>query len=243
MIEMRILSETKQPSKVIDHRAVLNSIPFFACLREDDLARIGQIIKVRVFRKNEPILLDDETRSFMYVVLSGKVKVVQVSREGKEQILAIHKKRDFFGEMSLLDGKTLPASVVAMEDATVGLIGKADFDRLIMSNDNVLRQMIALLCQRLRDSWLMLRLLSIADAEGRVRAVLTHVSTIYGVKDLRGIVIPMKLTHKEIADFSALARETVSRLLSRLSRSGEIEILDNRNIVLKPSFVQKSPYL
>ena len=240
---MGTLRDTRHGTGSNDLRAILDGIPFFSCLRDDDLTSLGQIIRVRRFKKNDPILLDDDTRSFMYVVITGKVKVLQVSTDGKEQILAIHKKRDFFGEMALLDGKTLPATVVAMEDATVGLIGKTDFDRFIMKNDNVLRQMIMLLCQRLRDSWLMLRVLSFNDAESRVRAVLTHVSSIYGVRDLRGIVIPMKLTHKEIADFSALARETVSRLLSRLSRSGEIEILDNRNIVLKPTFVQKTPHL
>jgi len=105
-----------------------------------------------------------------------------------------------------------------------------------MHNETVLKQIISLLCERLRESWMVLRLLSMSDAETRVRAVLTHISSIYGIKDLRGVIIPLKLTHKEIAEFAALTRETVSRLLSRLSEAGEIEILDNKNIVLRPSF-------
>jgi len=50
------------------------------------------------------------------------------------------------------------------------------------------------------------------------------------------VIIPLKLTHKEIAEFAALTRETVSRLLSRMSEAGEIEILDNKNILLRSSF-------
>ena len=88
----------------------------------------------------------------------------------------------------------------------------------------------------------MLRVLGFADAEDRVRAVLTHVSSIYGVKDLRGIIIPMKLTHKEIGNYAALARETVSRSLSRFCQSGEIEILENKYIILKPSFIKRSSH-
>jgi CRP/FNR family transcriptional regulator len=49
-------------------------------------------------------------------------------------------------------------------------------------------------------------------------------------------MIPFKLTHKEIADFSALTRETVSRLMARLHQSGDIEIIGRSTIILKPSF-------
>lgn len=230
-------------SRSHDYREILKGIPFFASFNDEELGMVGQIIRRKEYRKNAVILQDEETRYYMYIILTGKVKVLQASADGKEQILAIHKKRDFFGEMSLLDGKTLPATVVAMEDTTVGLIAREDFDRFFLNNPNVLKQLIVLLCQRLRESWLMLRVLSFADAENRVRAVLTHVSSTTGVNDMRGVLIPMKLTHREIADYAALARETVSRLLSRFSQSGEIEILENKNILLKPSFVKKTGQL
>lgn len=187
--------------------------------------------------------MEDDSKNFMYVIYAGKIKVVRTSSEGKEQILVIRKKGDFFGEMTLLDGKTQPASIVAMEDTTVGLISRTDFEWYFMKNENMLKQIISVLCERLRESWMMLRILSLSDAEDRIRAVLAHISLIYGIKDLRGIIIPIKLTHKELADYVSLTRETVSRLLSRLCRSGEIEILDNRNIVLKTAFINHSDEL
>ena len=187
--------------------------------------------------------MEDDSKNFMYVIYTGKIKVVRTSSEGKEQILVIRKKGDFFGEMTLLDGKTQPASIVAIEDTTVGLISRTDFEWYFMKNENMLKQIISVLCERLRESWMMLRILSLSDAEDRIRAVLAHISLIYGIKDLRGIIIPIKLTHKELADYVSLTRETVSRLLSRLCRSGEIEILDNRNIVLKTAFINHSDEL
>jgi len=123
-----------------------------------------------------------------------------------------------------------------MEDASVGLISKSDFDQYFMKDARVLKEIISMLCERLRDSWVVLRLLGQPDAETRIRAVLAHISSIYGIKDVRGTMIPFKITHQEIADFSALTRETVSRLLARLSQSGEIEINGTRTIILKPSF-------
>jgi len=161
---------------------------------------------------------------------------VRVNPDGKEQILVIRKRGDFFGEMTLLDGKSQPATIVAMDDATVGLISKNDFDEYFMKDTNVLKEIIAMLCERLRESWVVLRLLCLPDAETRVRAVLAHLSSIYGINDARGVMIPFKLTHKEIADFAALTRETVSRLMARLNQSGEIEIIGTRTIILTPAF-------
>lgn len=214
----------------------LENIPIFSCLLPDEKFRFINIVTEKHFKKNSIILMEDESKNFMYVIFSGKIKVVQTNPDGKEQILVIRKKGDFFGEMTLLDGKSQPASIVAMEDTTVGLISKNDFEQYFMKDSQVLKQIIALLCERLRESWVMLRVLGLSDAETRVRAVLRHISSIYGIKDVRGIIIPLKLTHKEIADYAALTRETVSRLLSRLCQAGEIEIVSNKNIILKHSF-------
>lgn len=218
------------------HDATLEKIPLFTCLRDDERSRLEKVITRKSYKKNSVILMEDDAKNYMYVIFSGQIKVVRMNPDGKEQILVIRKRGDFFGEMTLLDGKAQPATIVAKENATVGLLSKSDFDNFFMHNETVLKQIISLLCERLRESWMVLRLLSVSDAETRVRAVLTHISSIYGIKDLRGVIIPLKLTHKEIAEFAALTRETVSRLLSRMSEAGEIEILDNKNILLRTSF-------
>jgi CRP/FNR family transcriptional regulator, cyclic AMP receptor protein len=224
-----------------EYLKILRFIPLFAPFSDEELSTVQEIITQKQFRKNSIILSEEETNEYMYIVFSGRIKVIQISDEGKEQILVIRKKGDYFGEMSILDGKTQPATVVAMEDSTIGLISRNNFESILLKNEKVLNQIIYMLCERLRESWFMLRVLSFDDAENRVRAVLNHVGSQYGVKDLRGFIIPLKLTHQEIADYASLARETVTRLLSRFSQAGEIEILENKNIVLKPSFVIKSP--
>ena len=57
---------------------------------------------------------------------------------------------------------------------------------------------------------------------------MTHVSSQYGIKDMRGDIIHLKMTHQEIADYASLARETVSSLLSRFCQAWEIEIVANK---------------
>jgi len=221
---------------------VIRSIPFLACLSEEELTELERIILKKHFKKNDVILLEEDTSNFMYIIFSGKVKVVNISADGKEQILAIHKKGDFFGEMALLDGKTRSATVIAMEEVHAGLIQRIDFERLF-KNPKVLRELISILCSRLRTALFMLKVLSFADAEQRVRSILAHLSTQYGVNDQQGTLINVRLTHKNIGDYTSLSRETVTRLLDRFVRSGEIEIIDNKYILLKSPFFKKIPSL
>jgi CRP/FNR family transcriptional regulator len=92
---------------------------------------------------------------------------------------------------------------------------------------------------RLRDAWLMIKVLSFEDAEQRIRVVLKNIGDQFGVKDPRGIIINLKLTHKDIAEHANTARETVTRSISRFVQSGEIEILEGKYILLKPAFLKK----
>lgn len=224
-----------------DIERVLVRLPFLSSLSTEELALLRTTFRKKTFTKNTMILGEEDTNRYMYVVVSGKVKVMRTGSDGKERIFAIHKRGDFFGEMAMLDGKTSPAAVVALEDTTVGLIAKDDFDRYLMSNSKVVERIIEMLCARLRESWLMLKVLSSSDAEQRVRTVLGHLADTHGVSDARGTIIAMKLTHKEIAGYANLARETVSRLLTSLRKGEEIEILDSHQIVLKPDFRRDDP--
>lgn len=216
------------------------NVPIFTSFSAREKPPLKKIVVEKRFSRNQTILYEEDTPKYMYIVYSGKVKVVQMSEDGKEHILAIHKAGDFFGEMALLDGKTSPATVTAMEDSEIGLITKDHFEKYLLKDQKMLGEIVAMLCLRLRDAWLMLKVLSFADAEKRVRAVLKHISTQYGLKDERGIIITLKLTHKDIADYASVSRETVTRFLDKFTKDGEIEYIQNKKyLLLKQQFLEK----
>ncbi len=222
---------------------IIRNISLFAGLSADEAAEVELLMIRKYFPRGQVVLFEEDTSKYMYIIFSGKVKVVQVSDEGKERILAIHKRNDFFGELSLFDGKTEPATVIAMEETEIGLLSKEDFDRFVLRNEKILYQIIAMLCSRLRESLQMLKIMSFADAEARVRAVLKNMIRLYGVKDQRGVLVTLKLTHREIANYASVSRETVSRLLKRLTNEGEIEVLDRKYLLIKTSFLKKQRIL
>jgi CRP/FNR family transcriptional regulator len=215
---------------------IIGKIPFLSCLSEGELADVRRSVIEKHFKKNQVILYEEDTPNYLYFVYSGKVKVVQLSAEGQERIVAIRKRGEFFGEMAMLDGMTAPATVVAMEETRVGFISANSFQSHLLQNRKVLMEIISMLCSRLREAWLMLKVLSFAGAEQRIRVVLKNIGDQFGVKDQRGIIVNVRLRHKDIAELAATARETVTRSLRRFVQSEEIEILENKNILLKPAF-------
>ena len=218
---------------------IVAKIPFLSCLSEDELADLRRYVIEKQFKKNQVILYEDDTLNYLYFIYSGKVKVIQLSAEGQERIVAIRKRGEFFGEMAILDGMTAPATVVAMEETSVGFISARDFQNHLLQNRKVLMEIISMLCSRLREAWLMLKVLSFAGAEQRIKVVLKNAGDQFGVKDQRGTIINLKLRHKDIAELATTARETVTRSLKRLIEAEEITILENKHILLKPAFFEK----
>jgi len=224
-------------------KGLIKGIPFFASLTHDEAEAAERLVVRKHFSRGQVVLFEEDTSKYMYIIVSGKVRVVQLSNEGKERILAIHKRGDYFGELALFDGKTAPATVIAIEESEIGLLSKYDFDVLVQKNEKILYNLLTSLCTSLRESWMMLKIMSFADAEERVRAVLKNMSKLYGVKDQRGVLISLKLTHKDIANYASVSRETVTRLMKKFSTETEIEILDKRYILIKPTFFKKNHLL
>ncbi|MDA8414516.1 MAG: Crp/Fnr family transcriptional regulator [Desulfobacteraceae bacterium] len=212
---------------------ILKTIPFFASLTEEELWEMASQMTTKKVKKNQVVLFEEDTQNYMYVIYSGKVRVVQINEEGREQILTIHKKKDYFGEMALLDGKTSPATIIAMEESEIGLLGRDDFYRFIETNSNMRKQIISTLCTELREAWMMVRIMSYDNAEQRILGVFDRLKDLYGVTDQRGVIISLKLTHSQIANYASVTRETVTRTLKKLECNGAIQMQENKCILLR----------
>jgi CRP-like cAMP-binding protein len=217
----------------------LRNIPLFSALTDKELLQISNRVVIKEFFRNEIILQEEETNEFMYIVLFGKVKVVQITEEGKEIILAIHQSNDFFGELSLIDGRTSAATVLATKDSLVAIISKKNFYSLIFGQKKVLENLLRILCSRLRESWKRVHILNFRNAPQRIRMLFIFLSNETGKETQGGVLLNDKLTHQEIADMTGLTRETVTRVLSKWQRNGEISVLKNKFVRLNPLFFEK----
>ena len=214
----------------------LEKIELLESLAEEELLLISAKFIIKQIKKNETILHEEDTNNFMYMIFSGKVKVVQTTSDGKEIILAIHQSGQTFGEISLIDGKTSPATVMAEEDSIIVLVPKKDFHEILANHSKVLHNLLNILCARLRDAWDKSRILTCKAPDDRIRCLFLMLSLQSGEKRSDGTLLNITLTHQDIADMTGLTRETVTRILSKWQNAGKITTMKNKFIRLNSNF-------
>ena len=106
---------------------LLQSVSIFWDLNEDELGHIADKMVAKHFENGNFIFLEDSEGEQCFFVLEGSVKVTRLSKDGREVILAMLNEGDFFGEMSLLDGESRSANVIALEETKVLTLDRNDF--------------------------------------------------------------------------------------------------------------------
>lgn len=211
----------------------LKKIPMFAEFPEDQLEKLACLLKERRYKKNDIIFFEEDTGRYMYFVKSGRVKVSRLLPNGKEMILAFHQTGEYFGEMALIDGGTSPASVTAVIPSEIFVLSGRDFEQLL-EHPPTNRSILSTLCDRLRDAWAQIEVLTFHNADARIRMAFHNLIEKRGVRTQDGVIIPMKLTHKELSDIVGISRETATRVLSHLQEQGLLKVETKRFIVIDP---------
>ncbi|MCI4624977.1 MAG: Crp/Fnr family transcriptional regulator [Candidatus Magnetoovum sp. WYHC-5] len=216
----------------------LKNINLFSNLTTEELIEIAQKIQIKSLIKGQVVIYPEDTNETFYAILKGKVKITKTDFSGKEIILAIHQSGDFFGELSVIDGRTCPATAHAVESSTIALIARDDFQHIIHNQTKVLNNLLFLMCSRLRDAWNVVEMLNFDNASKRIKMFLLISANKYGINNGDGITIKMKLTHQDIAEMTGVTRETVTRILNIWKKNKDLLILDNKYIHLKNDFLK-----
>jgi CRP/FNR family cyclic AMP-dependent transcriptional regulator len=220
--------EFKDHSQEIDF---LRSVPIFSELEDSELVKIGKLGVRKKFKKGSIILLEEETGSALFVIASGKVKVVRADDDGREVILAILGESDFFGEMAILDGLSRSASVVATTKSEVFMIHRNDFLRLLHDYPTLAVSLLKELTLRLRKADAQIKSLSLKDAAGRIASVVLQLADDIGKIKKGRVEIEELPLQQDMANMAGTSRETVSRMIHQFVEQGHLELHGNRLII------------
>lgn len=213
----------------------LKKVDLFSDLRDYDIARVAEIASERTYRKNEVIFHENDPGSVLFVLKSGAVKISVCDRNGKEDILKIIYPGDFFGDMSLLDGRHRSATVSAMEKSTSLIIQREHFLALIKQHTNLVMNMLATMSRRLRKTDEKIASLRFADSYGKVAKVILDLAEEHGTRADGRIIIDLNLNRQDFADHAGTTRETATRILNEFQKSGCI-MMNKRKIVIMNEF-------
>src|SRR2546421_2522618 len=212
--------------------AVLKAVPLFSSFPEDQLRMLASVVTRRSVTRSTTIMAGGDATDSLYIVLSGRLKVMMSDAEGKEVILSILGPGEFFGEMGLIDDAPRSASVVAIEPCELLSIAKRDFKRCMTENAEMAMAVMRGLVRRLREADRKIGSLALLDVYGRVARLLLDMSeNVNGEK-----LVTKRLPKQDIAKMIGASREMVSRVMKDLQTGGYIEMRGS-NIVLRDTIM------
>jgi len=218
-------------------RGLLRNVSIFADLDAAAVASLERLAEVREFPEGTVIVSQEDRGDALFVLASGRVKVVLYGDSGGEVILSIFKSPgDFFGEMSLLDNEPRSATVIAAERSRLLVLSRRDFQAHIESHPRTALRVLTELSRRLRRADEVIGNLALLDVYGRLAGKLRELAASEGEQSEEGVVLRQRPTQAEIAAMIGTSRETVSRALSDLSRRGLVQMAGKR-LLLRREFL------
>ena len=170
------------------------------------------------FSAGETVFAEGEPCTGLYVVESGHVRIFKSSTGGREHVLSIEGPGSSVAELPVFDGGSYPASVTAMDDATLLFVSKQDFQSLCLAHPQVALKVLRVVGARLRRLVGIIEELSFTTVRHRLISWLLREAKRAGDQFVLGA------SHQELAAQIGTVRELVSRNLSRLQSQGFIEV-------------------
>lgn len=157
----------------------------------------------------------------------GKIKVFKLSFEGKEQILHIYGPGHTFGEVPVFEGKSFPASSMALEAATILFVPRDSFVELLTASPALAMNMLADLSRRLRAFTVQIENLSLKEVPARLAAyiiTLAQEAAPAENPDLMPEKVTLPISKAQLANLIGTTPETVSRIFKKMADAGLIKV-------------------
>ncbi len=204
----------------------LSQINLFEALPMADLRTIDRMAPMSTIQKGTLIIDPTMENRNLYLLKSGRVRLFKMSEDGKQLTLGLLGKGNIFGETESLSTGLGSAYVEAMDDSLVCILGKADFEAILVKWPQVALKMVAILTQRVRDAEELLETIAFRDVRYRVVYLLAKLAQQFGsTKDgpASGYThVDLALSHYDLANMIGATRESVSMVLSQLSKEGVV---------------------
>jgi CRP/FNR family transcriptional regulator, dissimilatory nitrate respiration regulator len=222
-----VLPLPHKEEKPLELAEQIAQVPLFEGLPREQLDKVADIAVDKKCRKGLTLFSEGSQATGFYIIIAGKIKVYKVSLEGKEQILHIFAKGEFFGEVPMFAGGHYPAHAETLEASRVLFIPRNAFIGLLHSEPSLALNMLGILCQRLRRFTHLIEDLSLKEVPGRLAAYFLYLSDRRKGTD----TVDLDISKAQLASLLGTIPETLSRILSRMSQQQFIQV-EGRKIKL-----------
>lgn len=193
-------------------------------LSSDDLEKVDSLVTERVrLKKGESLYRQGDSLTAVYGIRFGTLKTEYALPDGREQITGFH----LPGEMLGLDGigeNTYQSNAIALEDSEACVVRFNDFEQLARQLPSLQSQFHKILSRELTQDQRHLLALGTLRAEERLASFLLNLSDRLAARGYSANEFHLRMSREEIGSYLGIQLETVSRLFSRFTESGLIQI-------------------
>ena len=182
----------------------------------------------KTYGENEQIFAEGEKADFLPIVCKGLVKMVRFPEPGKEIILGFFGQGEVFAIAPALDGKTFPATAVAMEKTQLLILPRPVFMDLMKESSDFSAVLTTRMCGLLRNRTSTVQILAMSSADNRVANGLLNLAN----RCNANCPLEISFRRQEIAEMSGLTIESAIRSVRKLEKRGYLKIV-NRKIILE----------
>ena len=213
------------------------NIPLLKDVDPIELEKAASAMQIRAITRGEFVQKRNVVSEHLLFLLSGRLQTVEVTEEGREIGLSTILPGDCLGDLSIIDGMSQSASVVACEASLVAFLPRIQALELIYNNPLVAERLLKRMAAKIRAASDHQAILAIPNAFQRVFALLNQ----FAKTAPGGLVIIDKMpTQQEIATKANTSRETVSRAIQALVQKGVVEKDMRRLIVRLPEALREA---
>jgi CRP/FNR family transcriptional regulator, cyclic AMP receptor protein len=215
---------------MLSNLELIRRVPLFSMLTPAQAESVADAVIKRRFKRGELIVEQGKKSNALFILLTGRARVVTSDARGREVILATMQPGDYIGEMSLIDNEPHSASVRCEVQTDVLMLGRVEFARCLPENTSMAYAVMKGLVQRLRHADRKIESLALMDVYGRVARALIDASE----PDQEGqFLIRDKVSRQDLAKMVGASREMVSRVMKDLEERGYIETTDNGAVLIR----------
>lgn len=180
----------------------------------------------------------------MFIVESGSLKVTAISDEGKEISFGVLRQGEYFGELSLIDGRRRSATVTAIEPSSLLVLGYPEYQGLLRDHPHtatkLLTQMLLMMANRLRATDELYQDSVFLDVSARLAKFLLGASDLKDDSSDTTAQVGIKLSQYELGTLVNASRESVNKQLKDWESQGVVAIDRGMITLLKPAVLQQT---
>ncbi|MDQ7097180.1 Crp/Fnr family transcriptional regulator [Desulfosporosinus sp. PR] len=210
----------------------LQELDLFQGLKREQLTDLCQCTQRKRFCKGDYLFHQGEITSTIYLIKSGKLKLVQTDQEGHNTILDICGPGEVLGEMSLYREQNEPSSAIAMEELYACCFNKLQFESLIKRDPSFALRIIAYLGQKRYETLLRTGKETGLPVKERLLQLFYRLAEEHGRTTPTATLIDLKITQQELAEMIGSSRVMVVQALKEL-KAANIIGRENKYFILK----------